>query len=272
MLALRGAHPKHGDKAADRQRNQQEDPSCFPVPGNLWGGGVLAHVSPPESTDPSGSPTARSTEAGGLSQHSDAGGQDWLEPGMETGSPLLSAASTCRSLLPALTCSVGHGRQCHTLPGDTVTSWEHWVWKTRVPSGRPSVHALPQVRVFTFSVGQHNYDVTPLQWMACANKGEQSWHPGDTRGCRVLGSPLSSSVCHYQQSTGCSPGGMGSRTARLDLQLPFSFFSKVTTSKSPPSVPSASTLRYSREPGRQSPAWGRVQAAPPHWGEPTGWQ
>ncbi|RMC00040.1 hypothetical protein DUI87_23449 [Hirundo rustica rustica] len=27
------------------------------------------------------------------------------------------------------------------------------------------------VRVFTFSVGQHNYDVTPLQWMACANKG-----------------------------------------------------------------------------------------------------
>lgn len=30
----------------------------------------------------------------------------------------------------------------------------------------------PQVRVFTFSVGQHNYDVTPLQWMACANKGK----------------------------------------------------------------------------------------------------
>ena len=28
-----------------------------------------------------------------------------------------------------------------------------------------------QVRVFTFSVGQHNYDVTPLQWMACTNKG-----------------------------------------------------------------------------------------------------
>lgn len=27
------------------------------------------------------------------------------------------------------------------------------------------------VRVFTFSVGQHNYDVTPLQWMACTNKG-----------------------------------------------------------------------------------------------------
>lgn len=30
---------------------------------------------------------------------------------------------------------------------------------------------LRQVRVFTFSVGQHNYDVTPLQWMACTNKG-----------------------------------------------------------------------------------------------------
>ncbi|OXB60677.1 hypothetical protein ASZ78_011517 [Callipepla squamata] len=29
------------------------------------------------------------------------------------------------------------------------------------------------VRVFTFSVGQHNYDVTPLQWMACANKAGQ---------------------------------------------------------------------------------------------------
>ncbi|XP_078409452.1 voltage-dependent calcium channel subunit alpha-2/delta-1-like isoform X2 [Cetorhinus maximus] len=28
-----------------------------------------------------------------------------------------------------------------------------------------------KVRVFTFSVGQHNYDKGPLQWMACANKG-----------------------------------------------------------------------------------------------------
>lgn len=28
-----------------------------------------------------------------------------------------------------------------------------------------------QVRVFTFSVGQHNYDVNPLRWIACANKG-----------------------------------------------------------------------------------------------------
>ncbi|XP_045927913.1 voltage-dependent calcium channel subunit alpha-2/delta-1a isoform X5 [Micropterus dolomieu] len=27
------------------------------------------------------------------------------------------------------------------------------------------------VRIFTFSVGQHNYDKVPIQWMACANKG-----------------------------------------------------------------------------------------------------
>ncbi|KAA0715147.1 Voltage-dependent calcium channel subunit alpha-2/delta-1 [Triplophysa tibetana] len=28
-----------------------------------------------------------------------------------------------------------------------------------------------EVRVFTFSVGQHNYDTGPIKWMACANKG-----------------------------------------------------------------------------------------------------
>ncbi|XP_045062428.1 voltage-dependent calcium channel subunit alpha-2/delta-1-like [Coregonus clupeaformis] len=28
-----------------------------------------------------------------------------------------------------------------------------------------------KVRIFTFSVGQHNYDKGPVQWMACANKG-----------------------------------------------------------------------------------------------------
>uniref|UniRef100_A0A3Q2Z123 Calcium channel, voltage-dependent, alpha 2/delta subunit 1a n=1 Tax=Hippocampus comes TaxID=109280 RepID=A0A3Q2Z123_HIPCM len=28
-----------------------------------------------------------------------------------------------------------------------------------------------QVRIFTFSVGQHNYDKGPIQWMACTNKG-----------------------------------------------------------------------------------------------------
>ncbi|XP_047430751.1 voltage-dependent calcium channel subunit alpha-2/delta-1a isoform X1 [Mugil cephalus] len=27
------------------------------------------------------------------------------------------------------------------------------------------------VRIFTFSVGQHNYDKAPIQWMACENKG-----------------------------------------------------------------------------------------------------
>ncbi|XP_045548075.1 voltage-dependent calcium channel subunit alpha-2/delta-2-like [Salmo salar] len=27
------------------------------------------------------------------------------------------------------------------------------------------------VQVFSFSLGQHNYDVTPLQWIACANEG-----------------------------------------------------------------------------------------------------
>lgn len=29
-----------------------------------------------------------------------------------------------------------------------------------------------QVRIFTFSVGQHNYDKAPIQWMACENKGK----------------------------------------------------------------------------------------------------
>uniref|UniRef100_A0A8C6P352 Calcium voltage-gated channel auxiliary subunit alpha2delta 1 n=1 Tax=Nothobranchius furzeri TaxID=105023 RepID=A0A8C6P352_NOTFU len=28
-----------------------------------------------------------------------------------------------------------------------------------------------KVRIFTFSVGQHNYDKGPIQWMACSNKG-----------------------------------------------------------------------------------------------------
>uniref|UniRef100_A0ACB8FR11 Voltage-dependent calcium channel subunit alpha-2/delta-1 n=1 Tax=Sphaerodactylus townsendi TaxID=933632 RepID=A0ACB8FR11_9SAUR len=31
--------------------------------------------------------------------------------------------------------------------------------------------AVTEVRVFTFSVGQHNYDKGPIQWMACQNKG-----------------------------------------------------------------------------------------------------
>lgn len=86
------------------------------------------------------------------------------------------------------------------------------------PADDPHCCALPQVRVFTFSVGQHNYDVTPLQWMACANKGERGWHPG---GCGVLGSPscqgwhqCSSAWC-CRQGVGCNPGGLDSRTARL---------------------------------------------------------
>lgn len=41
-----------------------------------------------------------------------------------------------------------------------------------------------QVRVFTFSVGQHNYDVTPLQWIACANKGKLVDDP--CSGCNLL--------------------------------------------------------------------------------------
>uniref|UniRef100_A0A674NHV5 Calcium channel, voltage-dependent, alpha 2/delta subunit 2b n=1 Tax=Takifugu rubripes TaxID=31033 RepID=A0A674NHV5_TAKRU len=41
------------------------------------------------------------------------------------------------------------------------------------------------VRVFTFSVGQHNYDVTPLQWIACTNKGELTFEYLD-----VLGRPM----------------------------------------------------------------------------------
>uniref|UniRef100_A0A671YD96 Calcium voltage-gated channel auxiliary subunit alpha2delta 1 n=1 Tax=Sparus aurata TaxID=8175 RepID=A0A671YD96_SPAAU len=32
-------------------------------------------------------------------------------------------------------------------------------------------NADKKVRIFTFSVGQHNYDKGPIQWMACSNKG-----------------------------------------------------------------------------------------------------
>uniref|UniRef100_A0A4W5PCM0 Calcium channel, voltage-dependent, alpha 2/delta subunit 1a n=1 Tax=Hucho hucho TaxID=62062 RepID=A0A4W5PCM0_9TELE len=32
-------------------------------------------------------------------------------------------------------------------------------------------NADKKVRIFTFSVGQHNYDKGPIQWMACTNKG-----------------------------------------------------------------------------------------------------
>uniref|UniRef100_A0A8B9D5H9 Calcium voltage-gated channel auxiliary subunit alpha2delta 2 n=1 Tax=Anser cygnoides TaxID=8845 RepID=A0A8B9D5H9_ANSCY len=47
------------------------------------------------------------------------------------------------------------------------------------------------VRVFTFSVGQHNYDVTPLQWMACANKGDVTPSPlSPQEYLDVLGRPM----------------------------------------------------------------------------------
>uniref|UniRef100_A0A8D1YZY0 Calcium voltage-gated channel auxiliary subunit alpha2delta 1 n=1 Tax=Sus scrofa TaxID=9823 RepID=A0A8D1YZY0_PIG len=41
-----------------------------------------------------------------------------------------------------------------------------------------------KVRVFTFSVGQHNYDRGPIQWMACENKGDRSEY------LDVLGRPM----------------------------------------------------------------------------------
>lgn len=64
--------------------------------------------------------------------------------------------------------------------------------------------AVPQVRVFTFSVGQHNYDVTPLQWMACANKGERGLAPG---GARVAACP---GAC------GATQHGAGTVHSRMD--------------------------------------------------------
>lgn len=59
------------------------------------------------------------------------------------------------------------------------------------PGPRPT-----QVRVFTFSVGQHNYDVTPLQWMACANKGASP-------GRRCHGASLPAVSC--PRRAGCPP-------------------------------------------------------------------
>lgn len=141
------------------------------------------------------------------------------------------------------------------------------MWKRGCPADGPHRRALPQVRVFTFSVGQHNYDVTPLQWMACANKGEQGWHPDSTGGCGVLGSPLTSGLApglRYVPLPGgrwLQPWRAGQPECRTGRQLPFSFFSKVTTSKSPPSAPSASTRRYGRVLAGRVPA-GR-QCHPP---------
>lgn len=104
----------------------------------------------------------------------------------------------------------------------------------------PDSHAVPQVRVFTFSVGQHNYDVTPLQWMACANKGEQGL---GTRGWKH---PLGCGVT-WHLGAGSGAGSMGRQRDKccrmLALYLHLSFLSEVTTLKSPLLVPSASTHR-----------------------------
>uniref|UniRef100_A0A3B4AHX6 VWFA domain-containing protein n=1 Tax=Periophthalmus magnuspinnatus TaxID=409849 RepID=A0A3B4AHX6_9GOBI len=54
-------------------------------------------------------------------------------------------------------------------------------------------NADKKVRIFTFSVGQHNYDKRPIQWMACSNKGKPN--AGDIcLSCQeyldVLGRPM----------------------------------------------------------------------------------
>lgn len=88
--------------------------------------------------------------------------------------------------------------------------------------------------------------------MACANKGELGWHLAGTRVCRVLGSPLARQLTPVLQCmllpARCwlQPWRAVQAGRQTGLQLPFSFFSKVTTLKSPPSVPSASTHRYGR--------------------------
>uniref|UniRef100_A0A3Q3AP12 Calcium voltage-gated channel auxiliary subunit alpha2delta 1 n=1 Tax=Kryptolebias marmoratus TaxID=37003 RepID=A0A3Q3AP12_KRYMA len=41
----------------------------------------------------------------------------------------------------------------------------------RAQSVLEKYNADKKVRIFTFSVGQHNYDKGPIQWMACSNKG-----------------------------------------------------------------------------------------------------
>ena len=144
-----------------------------------------------------------------MGQHSDAGGQDWLGLGKETGAPLLPAQP---AFAGTFFCPPALGRGQHGL---RATAGNATLSLGRLPSARsagcgrpecpadgPHCCALPQVRVFTFSVGQHNYDVTPLQWMACANKGERGWHLAGTGGCRVLGSPLARGLAPVLQ---CMP-------------------------------------------------------------------
>lgn len=62
----------------------------------------------------------------------------------------------------------------HTSAHTHAHTFDIWIWWIYVPYRR---HVLSdwmfffQVRIFTFSVGQHNYDKGPIQWMACSNKG-----------------------------------------------------------------------------------------------------
>lgn len=45
------------------------------------------------------------------------------------------------------------------------------------------LNLILQVRIFTFSVGQHNYDKGPIQWMACSNKGTAQIRAQITQNC-----------------------------------------------------------------------------------------
>lgn len=139
------------------------------------------------------------------------------------------------------------------------------MWKTRVPSGWPSVHTLPQVRVFTFSVGQHNYDVTPLQWMACANKGEQGWHPAGSGAAGCWAHPTAPACATTSKALAAALEGWtagqphcwtaGSPAAFLFLFQGYYF-----------EIPSIGAIRINTQvqPGPLAgcPAWGQVQAAP----------
>uniref|UniRef100_A0A3B3D872 Calcium voltage-gated channel auxiliary subunit alpha2delta 1 n=1 Tax=Oryzias melastigma TaxID=30732 RepID=A0A3B3D872_ORYME len=52
-------------------------------------------------------------------------------------------------------------------------------------------NADKKVRIFTFSVGQHNYDKGPIQWMACSNKGSaHSIRINTQEYLDVLGRPM----------------------------------------------------------------------------------
>lgn len=140
------------------------------------------------------------------------------------------------------------------------------MWKTRVPSGWPSVHTLPQVRVFTFSVGQHNYDVTPLQWMACANKGEQGWHPAGSGAAGCWAHPKAPACATTSKALAAALEGWtaGSPAAFLFLFQGYYF-----------EIPSIGAIRINTQvqPGAPQAALpgGEFRQPQPLWGEPTGW-